>query len=132
VNNLKFITLLNVIENMSRDFDTQVNRLTEAMYLVHKMLDTAHDLYNQIKVGAAITDLSSTDYTKKVKEQERLKEIATEGIKSLPSQREYKDAISILQQYAERPGVKKLLGDVYREYPELNPKLSAIAGQNLT
>jgi len=112
--------------------DAQVNKLTQAMYLVHEMLKTRNEFYNAINVGAAMADPSSDNYSRRAKDSEKLKKTMNAQIKSLPSQREYKDAISILQLHANRPGVIKLLEDVYEEYPELKPKLSAIAGQKLT
>ncbi|MCX6821537.1 MAG: hypothetical protein NTW30_02035 [Candidatus Aenigmarchaeota archaeon] len=98
--------------------EKQVNKLLESMYLIHEMLKSAHYFQTQFAVGSALSDQPSS-YRKRLQDLEALKKTETEGIESLPRKREYKNALSILQQYMDRPGVKKLLGDVYEEYPEL-------------
>ena len=97
------------------------NNLLKAMYVVHGMLESAHDFYNQIKVGAAVVPIpsSSIEYKKMAEGQERLKRIAEEGIQFLPNSSQNHVALLILGQNKHLPGVKDMLEEVYEIYPEL-------------
>ena len=110
--------------------DTQVNRLTEAMYLISDMLETVNGLKRFIRdienlYGQwAQCSKSIRQYEKKEaadNELKGLKEWVKDKIKDLPTESSYKDALSITQQNSDRPGVKELLEKVYLVYPDLNP-----------
>jgi len=114
----------------------QANHLTFAMYVVSDMLLEVQKLHSEIKESQIYLGRFkefTPEHTEHEHQQERFERVTNNAIKDMPTvNKNYREAIPILQQYQDRPGVKELLEKVYEEYPELKPKLLAIAGQNLT
>ena len=101
----------------------QADNLTQAMYLATDMLLEVQKLHSEIKEGQIYLKgfkEFTPEYTEHQHQQERFEKITKDAIKDIPTvNKDYREAISILQQYPDRPGVKELLGKIYEEYPEL-------------
>jgi len=103
----------------------QADHLTLAMYVVFDMLLGVQKMHSEIKESELYLKRFrefTPEYTKQQKQHERFERVTKDAIKDFPTiDKKYREAISILQQYPDRPGVKELLGKVYEEYPGLKP-----------